>query len=870
MNPETLTLSGVTDRQLAWRLAAYRYQQLSLQRDVVTFTCGLDGLIPLLGDVIMVQWPFPAWASCGIVEGSTTGIDSIVLTLSDSIPEDTEWISFRMKNGDVYGPIPCDMKSSSSITIALSCPIRWDNLDQEPIIYAVGASSTFSRAFAITSSQLSDGKVSVEATEYSSDLFAYDTSIVPAIGEDRLSYAGLSCVPWIKVEVDSSSTVRAFFVKPNGYNITTTKYRYIPLANAINLDPNATDSNGDWLPITNYNNQFYIPKSTGILEIAIMGVRGTTVLNTYWRGIVATVDADSTAMVISYIGDAPARPDVGVGTILKATSYWDISSGGVAGTDDYGFRVLPVGCRYAGGKFDPPYLSADFWSASINSANTDCAWGRNFYSAKADMQRMDWPTLYSFEIRCIVNSISFIAIIDSRTGTYTDTRDSTTYPCVLMPDGNWWFAKNLAFVTAASFDYNNDTANRSIYGRLYPWADLANACPANCHIPTDGEWTVIANMVEAAAKAVEIINNASTVSGDRWAVYPVATATACGQQYIRNITSKVTAQLQFRVDAAIAGPTKLTLSMTSPAGNVTLLTKYTDDKGFITFLKAELEAAGLLYYTNLKLAGDQVAYMKTNLIEGYDKPYFLLQTADTNKFNLLLSIHDTPQITNTLTETAVSTGFNPGLNDYWTNLYSLTAIKKYITLIGEITDYPDAKVNWAIANSDQLDTFAPASNGYGAIPLERTHLLTPSRELTVAFMLRNSSSFVLFDLSTSYIKLYTSVVGGGSNWAAGFLDENGGSILPDDPNSCFWCQEHWDDNEKQGWIYVYTCNSNAPGTTNIALTASEKTKLAKAFKVYKLYADTTPVLAPATITATPKSAYGVIGNSGIYVVSAAS
>ena len=78
---------------------------------------------------------------------------------------------------------------------------------------------------------------------------------------------------------------------------------------------------------------------------------------------------------------------------------------------------------------------------------------------------------------------------------FTDPRDGKVYPCVQMPDGKWWFAKNLSYATPNSETYDDDPANETIYGRLYTWDDLANACPSGCHIPTDDEWTALTTAI---------------------------------------------------------------------------------------------------------------------------------------------------------------------------------------------------------------------------------------------------------------------------------------------------------------------------------------------------------------------------------------
>ncbi|MEZ5173884.1 MAG: FISUMP domain-containing protein [Bacteroidia bacterium] len=98
-------------------------------------------------------------------------------------------------------------------------------------------------------------------------------------------------------------------------------------------------------------------------------------------------------------------------------------------------------------------------------------------------------------------------------GTVTDI-DGNTYPTVLI--GNqWWMAENLRTSTYANGEpidnvtdntawgglstgawchYGNNTANDTIYGKLYNWyttVDPSGLCPAGWHVPTDAEWTVL-------------------------------------------------------------------------------------------------------------------------------------------------------------------------------------------------------------------------------------------------------------------------------------------------------------------------------------------------------------------------------------------
>ena len=71
-------------------------------------------------------------------------------------------------------------------------------------------------------------------------------------------------------------------------------------------------------------------------------------------------------------------------------------------------------------------------------------------------------------------------------GTYTDTRDGRVYKTVLMPDGNWWAAENLAW-DGLGVDYNNDPANRAIYGRLYTYSEASTGCPPGTRLASQSE-----------------------------------------------------------------------------------------------------------------------------------------------------------------------------------------------------------------------------------------------------------------------------------------------------------------------------------------------------------------------------------------------
>ena len=153
------------------------------------------------------------------------------------------------------------------------------------------------------------------------------------------------------------------------------------------------------------------------------------------------------------------------------------------GSDAFGFGLLKSGRFYTGYSFiefgTTGWLFAS--DAGLDVFTAEIGGNRGFTSATPST---NWITS-----RFIVDSGN---VPDNfvRTGKFTDPRDGKVYKTVLMPGGKWWAAENLAW-PGSGWDYNNDPANRAVYGRLYTWDEANSSCPSGTHLPTDAEWTAM-------------------------------------------------------------------------------------------------------------------------------------------------------------------------------------------------------------------------------------------------------------------------------------------------------------------------------------------------------------------------------------------
>ncbi len=95
--------------------------------------------------------------------------------------------------------------------------------------------------------------------------------------------------------------------------------------------------------------------------------------------------------------------------------------------------------------------------------------------------------------------------------TFTDSRDGETYKYVKI--GNqFWMSENLRYKPDSGnyWAYNNSETDVNTYGYLYAWETANNVCPDGWHLPSDAEWTELADNLGGSALAGGKMKDAGT------------------------------------------------------------------------------------------------------------------------------------------------------------------------------------------------------------------------------------------------------------------------------------------------------------------------------------------------------------------------
>lgn len=142
-NPDHIRLAGVTERQQAYEEGLFILASKLYCRQNFTFTTGLEGYLPVYGDLIGISHDVPEWGQGGIVVDATMeSSGDWLLLLSEPLKwadTGTHQILFRRKNGDPLGPFDATPGPLPQQVIIAGYTIDFLLTGlTEPMIYAFG------------------------------------------------------------------------------------------------------------------------------------------------------------------------------------------------------------------------------------------------------------------------------------------------------------------------------------------------------------------------------------------------------------------------------------------------------------------------------------------------------------------------------------------------------------------------------------------------------------------------------------------------------------------------------------------------------------------------------------------------------------
>ena len=115
--PVKLKLPGITDRAQAWREGMYMAACNRFRRRFVSFSTEMDGLIPSLGDTVVVTHDMPQWGQSS--EAVAFDSDTKTLTLADAVTfgSGTHYLIWRSRDGRPVGPFQVAPGSTANVVV---------------------------------------------------------------------------------------------------------------------------------------------------------------------------------------------------------------------------------------------------------------------------------------------------------------------------------------------------------------------------------------------------------------------------------------------------------------------------------------------------------------------------------------------------------------------------------------------------------------------------------------------------------------------------------------------------------------------------------------------------------------------------------
>ena len=169
-----LKLPGCTDRTRAFQEGLYQRAVELYQKESIEFKTGLEGHLPLFGDLILVTHDVPRWGSGGVV----LDITGTIVTLDNPVTfgVGVHKLILRKKDGSAYGPVTCTAGADAYHVIvspAITEPFNFDDIHEKPY-YLFGLENLeCKRCVVVGVTPEGDDVVSIRCAAYDERIYSF-------------------------------------------------------------------------------------------------------------------------------------------------------------------------------------------------------------------------------------------------------------------------------------------------------------------------------------------------------------------------------------------------------------------------------------------------------------------------------------------------------------------------------------------------------------------------------------------------------------------------------------------------------------------------------------------------------------------------
>lgn len=194
-HPKDLRLSGVQDRDQAYREGLYQAAVMRYLRENITFETGLEGLIITFGDLVAIGHDVPKWGTSGfVINAANQSNGRINIWLSEPVvfgDSGSHQIIFRGSKGETVGPLSAfETEDPQQIEIIDPSSEGTDFLltgKTEPMIFIFGVAGNVTKYAKVTKIEPVGGeRVRITAVNYTAVLYSFDGLTPPPLNQPSI------------------------------------------------------------------------------------------------------------------------------------------------------------------------------------------------------------------------------------------------------------------------------------------------------------------------------------------------------------------------------------------------------------------------------------------------------------------------------------------------------------------------------------------------------------------------------------------------------------------------------------------------------------------------------------------------------------